>query len=62
MSNLVLNVEFLLGTEIMSALKKAKSLAIALMISGVRFKFNDREIFVTRTADCNKLYESYIKD
>jgi len=45
-SNMILHVEFLLGTDIREAITEAKAQATALDVCYIKFKFNGKELSI----------------
>lgn len=61
MSNMILQVEFLAGTNITTAAMEAKALARKLDLAYVKFNFNGVEINIGQHADCDALESKYLR-
>lgn len=57
--NMTIEVDFLAGTNIKSAIKEAKQLASILGVAFVQFKFNETEFSVSHKADIKKMIKEY---
>lgn len=60
MSNMILNVEFLAGTDIHEAISEAKEKAAYLNIAYVCFKFNGSSFSIGKNANVISCYEKFI--
>lgn len=58
-SHMIMNVSFLLGTSVETAVVEAKELVRELDLAYVRFKFNDVTILIGIGADPEKVFEEY---
>ncbi len=61
MSNMILHVEFLAGTNITTAAMEAKALARKLDLAYVKFNFNGVEINIGKNANCDVLESKYMR-
>ena len=61
MSNMIIKVEFLAGTDISAAIAEAKLLAEALSIAYVSFQFNGTELNIGKDADIKDVVLRYQK-
>lgn len=59
MSNLIINVEFLAGTDVKKAISEAKELANKLDIAYVSFEFNGAKFSIGKNADEHQAYEQW---
>lgn len=59
MSNFILNVEVLAGTNIERAIEEAKAKSRMFDLAGIQFKFNGIELFVTSRSDVKELVNTY---
>ena len=59
--SLVINIELLAGTDIREAIIEAKELCNKLEVAGIRFKFNEVNMFVTETSYTNSKIDEYHK-
>lgn len=55
MSNIILHVEFLAGTNIIIAAMEAKALACKLDLAYVEFNFNGVSVSIGQNADCSRV-------
>ena len=59
MSNMILKVSFLVGTDIKDAIAEAKEKAIELDLAYVKFKFNGISISVRPNSDVDEAVELF---
>lgn len=59
MSKLTINVDVMLGTDLIEALEDAKELARRMDVAYVCFKFNGVGCSVSQDADTTKMYYDY---
>ena len=59
MSNLIVNVEVLAGTQLEDAIKEASELARYLNVAYVSFSFNGVEMSISKWPDVEKIVKEY---
>jgi hypothetical protein len=59
MSNVIIKVEFLAGTDIFAAVTEAKALAESLSVAYVQFMFNGIKLNIGKDADTKDVVSRY---
>jgi len=60
MSNMVIEVEFLAGTSLMSALEEAQEKSISLDVSYIHFSFNGAKFYISRKTDVECIFAEWM--